>query len=135
MSNLLHTRIKIQWLIVICGTLNPVPLLLLHILAFSQSAPDPDTHLHVYLPPEGGQGTYLFSLISSNLILQRENTQNRRRVCKQWFQVSSSYDVMCLLFPIISQKYLIYHTTIMLMNSLSEAQGGRKLEFSTFAEI
>merc|ERR1719391_777198 len=31
-------------------------LLLPHLLAFSQSAPQPDTHLHVHLPPEGGQG-------------------------------------------------------------------------------
>merc|ERR1719228_638047 len=31
-----------------------VLLLLCNLLAFSQSAPEPDTHLHVYLPPEGG---------------------------------------------------------------------------------
>jgi len=31
-------------------------LLLPRLLAFSQAAPEPDTHLHVHLPPEGGQG-------------------------------------------------------------------------------
>merc|ERR1711874_715223 len=36
--------------------MTTVLLLLLHLLPFSQSAPEPDTHLHVYLPPEGGQG-------------------------------------------------------------------------------
>merc|ERR1711874_935419 len=36
--------------------MTTVLLLLLHLLPFSQSAPEPDTHLHVHLPPEGGQG-------------------------------------------------------------------------------
>jgi len=36
--------------------MNTVLLLLCNLLAFSLSAPEPDTHLHVYLPPEGGQG-------------------------------------------------------------------------------
>jgi len=33
-----------------------VLLLLPHLLALSQSAPEPDTHLHVHLPQEGGPG-------------------------------------------------------------------------------
>merc|ERR1719234_170391 len=37
--------------------MSSVLLLLPHLLAFSQSAPEPDTHLHVHVPPEtGGQG-------------------------------------------------------------------------------
>ena len=34
--------------------MNSLFLLLLHLLEFSHSAPDRDTHLHVSLPPEGG---------------------------------------------------------------------------------
>jgi len=36
--------------------MTTIVLLLCHLLPFSQSAPEPDTHLHVHLPPEGGQG-------------------------------------------------------------------------------
>ena len=36
-------------------TMNTVVILLFHILDFSHS--EPDTHVHVYLPPEGGQGS------------------------------------------------------------------------------
>ena len=36
--------------------MNTAFLLLLNTLPFCHSAPDPDTHLHVHLPPEGGQG-------------------------------------------------------------------------------
>merc|ERR1711990_790613 len=45
-----------QWQSGISTMMNTVLLLLPHLLAFSQSAPEPDTHLHVHLPPEGGQG-------------------------------------------------------------------------------
>ena len=41
--------------------MTTVLLLLLHLLPFSHSAPEPDTHLHVYLPPEGGQGKCFLS--------------------------------------------------------------------------
>merc|ERR1719489_644738 len=36
--------------------MTTVLFLLCNLLAFSHSAPEPDTHLHVHLPPEGGQG-------------------------------------------------------------------------------
>ena len=78
-------------------------------MAFSQSSPDPDTHLYVHLTPEGGHGTFLFSLIVSHVILQRENTENQWRICGQWFEVSSLYNVICLLSPMISQKCHINH--------------------------
>ena len=57
--SLLHsTKIKIQWLLVIALAMTTVLLLLCHLLTFSQSTPEPDTHIHVYLPPEGGQGNF-----------------------------------------------------------------------------
>ena len=44
-------------------------ILLLHLLPFLHSAPEPDTHLHVYLPPENGHGNSFrvasFSSVSS----------------------------------------------------------------------
>ena len=41
-------------------------LLLLHLLPFLHSAPEPDTHLHVHLPPESGQGnSFLVASFSS----------------------------------------------------------------------
>ena len=47
--------------------MTTVPLLLPLLLALSHSAPYPDdTHLHVHLPPEGGQGdSFLFPSFSS----------------------------------------------------------------------
>ena len=39
---------------------STVLLLLPHLLSFSQAAPEPDTHLHVHLPPEEGQGLNSF---------------------------------------------------------------------------
>ena len=40
--------------------------LLLHLLPFLHSAPEPDTHLHVHLPPESGQGnSFLVASFSS----------------------------------------------------------------------
>ena len=42
--------------------MSTVLLLLPHLLAFSQSVPQPDTHLHVHVPPEtGGQGNSFLS--------------------------------------------------------------------------
>ena len=41
-------------------------ILLLHLLPFLHSAPEPDTHLHVHLPQESGQGnSFLFASFSS----------------------------------------------------------------------
>ena len=49
--------------------MTTVLLLLCHLLQFSHSAPDPDTHLHVHLPAEGGQGNAFLSLLFSHLLL------------------------------------------------------------------
>ena len=51
---MMQAEIKIQWLIT--HHAMKTILLLLHLLPFLHSAPEPDTHLHVYLPPESGQG-------------------------------------------------------------------------------
>ena len=40
--------------------MNALLFLLLHLLAFSYPAPDPDNNLHLPLPPEGGQGDPFF---------------------------------------------------------------------------
>ena len=44
-------------------------IFLLHLLPFLHSSPEPDTHLHVYIPPEGEQGNSFlvapFSSVSS----------------------------------------------------------------------
>ena len=41
-------------------------ILLLHLLPLLHSSPEPDTHLHVYLPEESGQGnSFLFASFSS----------------------------------------------------------------------
>ena len=44
-------------------------IFLLHLLPFLHSSPEPDTHLHVYLPPESEQGNSFlvapFSSVSS----------------------------------------------------------------------
>ena len=44
-------------------------IFLLHLLPFLHSSPEPDTHLHVYIPPEGEQGNSFlvasFSFVSS----------------------------------------------------------------------
>ena len=66
---LVRPGIKIQRLRGIPHGMTTFPLFLLQLLAFSHSAPEPDTHLHVYLPPEGGQGNSIlssfFSCVSS----------------------------------------------------------------------
>ena len=54
----LYLGIKIQWQSGIATMMSTALLLLPHLLAFSQAAPEPDTHLHVHLPPEGGQGNF-----------------------------------------------------------------------------
>ena len=52
---LLISLIKVQKLAVIfLKRMIAVLLFLLHLLPFSTA--DPDTHLHVYFPPEEGQG-------------------------------------------------------------------------------
>ena len=86
--------------------MTTVLLLLCHLLPFSHSAPEPDTHLHVYLPPEGEKGSSFF-FIFLHVFLQRGNPQHRWRACSQWFAVSSSYNS-----PMISQKYPIHHWNI-----------------------
>ena len=63
---LVRRGIKIQWLRGIPHGMTTFPLFLLQLLAFSHSAPEPDTHLHVYLPPEGGQGNYFFCEFREN---------------------------------------------------------------------
>ena len=41
-------------------------IFLLHLLPFLHSSPEPDTHLHVYIPPEGEQGnSFLVASFSS----------------------------------------------------------------------
>ena len=58
--------IKIQWLITHHAMRT---ICLLNLLPFLHSAPEPDTHLHVYLPKESEQGNYVlvasFSTVSS----------------------------------------------------------------------
>ena len=49
--------------------MTTVLLLLCHLLPFSHSAPEPDTHLHVYLPPEGEKGSFFLSLLVSHVFL------------------------------------------------------------------
>ena len=48
-------------------------LLLLHLLPFLHSAPEPDTHLHVHLPPENGQGNSLLVASFSSVSSKGEN--------------------------------------------------------------
>ena len=60
----MQAEIKIQWLIT--HHAMKTILLLLHLLPFLHSAPEPDTHLHVYLPEESGQGnSFLVASFSS----------------------------------------------------------------------
>ena len=61
----MYVGIKIQWLTSIAQVMTIVLLLLHHILAFSQSAPQPDTHLHFYLPPEGNSFLCFFLICFS----------------------------------------------------------------------
>ena len=61
-TSLLDYGIKIQWQRGSSHKMNNIIFFLCHLLPFSHSAPEPDTHLHVYLPPEGGQGSsFLFT--------------------------------------------------------------------------
>ena len=50
-------------------------IFLLHLLPFLHSLPEPDTHLHVYLPEESGQGNSFlvasFSSVSSKGLEER----------------------------------------------------------------
>ena len=62
--------IKIQWLITHHAMKT---ILLLHLLPFLHSAPEPDTHLHVYLPPESGQGNSLLVASFSSASSKGEN--------------------------------------------------------------
>ena len=48
-------------------------LLLLHLLPFLHSAPEPDTHLHVYLPQESGQGNSFLVASFSSVSSKGEN--------------------------------------------------------------
>ena len=48
-------------------------ILLLHLLPFLHSAPEPDTHLHVYLPPENGQGNSFLVASFSSVSAKGEN--------------------------------------------------------------
>ena len=64
---MMQAEIKIQWLIT--HHAMKTILLLLHLLPFLHSAPEPDTHLHVHLPQESEQGNSVlvasFSTVSS----------------------------------------------------------------------
>ena len=48
-------------------------ILLLHLLPFLHSAPEPDTHLHVYLPEESGQGNSFLVASFSSVSSKGEN--------------------------------------------------------------
>ena len=48
-------------------------ILLLHLLPFLHSAPEPDTHLHVHLPPENGQGNSFLVASFSSVSAKGEN--------------------------------------------------------------
>ena len=48
-------------------------ILLLHLLPFLHSAPEPDTHLHVHLPPENGQGNSFLVASFSSVSSKGEN--------------------------------------------------------------
>ena len=48
-------------------------ILLLHLLPFLHSAPEPDTHLHVYLPPESEQGNSFLVASFSSVSSKGEN--------------------------------------------------------------
>ena len=48
-------------------------LLLLHLLPFLHSAPEPDTHLHVYLPQESGESNSFLVASFSSVSSKGEN--------------------------------------------------------------
>ena len=49
-------------------------ILLLHLLPFLHSAPEPDPHLHVYLPQESGQGKSFLVASFSSVSSKGENS-------------------------------------------------------------
>ena len=48
-------------------------ILLLHLLPLLHSSPEPDTHLHVYLPEESGQGNSFLVASFSSVSSKGEN--------------------------------------------------------------
>ena len=98
-KSLLDSWIKIQCLTGVIYMMTTVLLFLC--LPFSQSAPEPDTHLHVYLPPEEEQGSCFISTdkeahffyISFHVFLPRRRTQHWWGTCGLWFEVRSSYNL------------------------------------------
>ena len=82
-TSLLDYGIKIQWQRGSSHKMNNIIFFLCHLLPFSHSEPEPDTHLHVYLPPEGGQGSSFLFTSSNFFVLQRGNSEHWRRTCGQ----------------------------------------------------
>ena len=63
---MLDLWIKIQWHATTTSAMNPsLVFIVLHLFAFSKS--EPDTHIHIHLPPEEQNNTGVFREASPNL--------------------------------------------------------------------